>query len=197
MATYLQNNSYIKLTGWDLTREFSERGRHSITELHPLLRSNGQALLWIKLCGNWFVYKYICVFFIPDAMIAVNPFLDRMPRELHEQYMTDVLTEFMKLPETNKAPDDVTTFKYGLIVALARKSWKLQPSIGKICANTNKLGISPGNNAPYNPRKPRTQNCAQPSCVEKDRLKEYTNVLNRTWISTCVHFCFKLLFTYK
>jgi len=57
-----------------------------------------------------------------DAMTAVNPFLDRMPRELHEQYMTDFLTEFMKLAETNRTTEDsVITFKYALILAFARK----------------------------------------------------------------------------
>jgi len=56
-------------------------------------------------------------------MIAVNPFLDRMPRELHEQYMTNFLSEFMKMAKTNKTKDDsVISFKYGFIVAFARKS---------------------------------------------------------------------------
>jgi len=59
---------------------------------------------------------------MPGVLTAVNPFLDRMPRELHEQYMTDVLTEFMKLAETNKPTDDgVISFKFGIIVAFARK----------------------------------------------------------------------------
>jgi hypothetical protein len=58
-----------------------------------------------------------------DTLKAVNPFLDRMPRELHEQYITDCVTEFMKLAETNKTTNDVvTSIKYGLIVAFARKS---------------------------------------------------------------------------
>jgi len=53
----------------------------------------------------------------------MNPFLGCMPRELHEEYMTDVLTEFMKLAETNKTTNDVvTTFKYVFMVAFARKS---------------------------------------------------------------------------
>ena len=58
-----------------------------------------------------------------DALKGVNPFLDRIPRELHEQYMTDCVTEFMKMSETYKTADDVViSFKYGLIVAFARKS---------------------------------------------------------------------------
>jgi len=63
-------------------------------------------------------------------MIAVNPFLDRIPTELQEQYMTDLLTEFIKLPETDKTTDGIISFKYGLMVTFARKSWKLQASIG-------------------------------------------------------------------
>jgi hypothetical protein len=58
-----------------------------------------------------------------DAKKSVNPFVDRIPRELHEQYMTDLLMEFMKMPETNKTTDNgAISFKYGLIVAFARKS---------------------------------------------------------------------------
>jgi hypothetical protein len=58
-----------------------------------------------------------------DIMKAVNPFLDRMPRELHEQYITDLVTELMKMAETKKTNNDVViSQKYGLIVAFARKS---------------------------------------------------------------------------
>jgi hypothetical protein len=64
----------------------------------------------------------LCVFFFSDVFQAVNPFLDRIPRELHEQYMTDLLTEFMKMPETSQTADNsVISFKYRLIVAFARK----------------------------------------------------------------------------
>jgi hypothetical protein len=66
-----------------------------------------------------------CLFFcfFLDYLQAVNPFLDRIPRELHEQYMTDLLMEFMKMPETNKTIyNGVISFKYGLMVAFARKS---------------------------------------------------------------------------
>ena len=65
------------------------------------------------------------VFFMSDAMKAVNPFLGRMPRELHEQYMTDFLTEIVETAavETKKNTDDcVFFFKYKLIVAFARKT---------------------------------------------------------------------------
>jgi len=63
------------------------------------------------------------VFLMPYSLKAVNPFLDCMPRELHEQYMTDFLTEFVKLAETNKTTDDGgVSLKYGFIVAFARKS---------------------------------------------------------------------------
>jgi hypothetical protein len=59
-----------------------------------------------------------------ELMKGVNPFVGRMPRELHEQYMTDCMTEIMetKMAETNNNSDNgVTLFKYGLIVAFARK----------------------------------------------------------------------------
>jgi len=32
-----------------------------------------------------------------DTMKAVNPFIDRIPRELQEQYMTDLVTEYIKV----------------------------------------------------------------------------------------------------
>jgi hypothetical protein len=60
---------------------------------------------------------------MPVAMTADNQLLDRIPRELYEQYTTDFLKESMKLAETNKTTDDnVITFKYAIIVAFARKS---------------------------------------------------------------------------
>jgi len=56
------------------------------------------------------------------------------------------------------------------------------PAIYKtLCANTAHLGTSAANNARYNPRKHRTQNCPHTSCVEKGRLHVYIiNVVNRT-----------------
>jgi len=84
-------------------------------------------------------FTNMLVLFLPGAFISVNPFLDRMPRELHEQYMTDVLTELMKLAETNKTTDDsVISYKYGMIVTFARKLWNLQPSIGR-CVHTRQI----------------------------------------------------------
>ena len=65
------------------------------------------------------------VFLMSDSMKAVNPFVNRIPRELHEQYMTDCLTELlkMKMAETNNNTDGgVISFKYGLMVAFARKT---------------------------------------------------------------------------
>jgi hypothetical protein len=59
-----------------------------------------------------------------DFLKAVNPFVARMPRELHELYMTDIVTEDMeiKMAETNKNIDDgIILLKYGLVVAFARK----------------------------------------------------------------------------
>jgi hypothetical protein len=60
-----------------------------------------------------------------DSTKAVNPFLGRIPKELQEQYMTDCLMELMKMKkaETNNNNDDgVISFKYGLMVAFARKT---------------------------------------------------------------------------
>jgi len=55
-------------------------------------------------------------------MKAVDPFFDRIPRELHEQYLTDVFTEVMKMAEPNKTTDDsVILVTYAIIVAFARK----------------------------------------------------------------------------
>jgi hypothetical protein len=59
-----------------------------------------------------------------DSKKAVNPFLERIPRELHEQYLTDSLTELLKLRMTeanNNKDGGVISFKYGLMVAFARK----------------------------------------------------------------------------
>jgi len=57
-----------------------------------------------------------------DALTAANPFLNRIPRELHEQYMTGFMTEAMKIPETKKTTDGAISFKYDFIVAFAKKS---------------------------------------------------------------------------
>jgi hypothetical protein len=59
-----------------------------------------------------------------DAMKAINPFLDRIPKELQEQYMTDLMAELMKLnmADTNNSTEDGgIRWKYRLVVAFARK----------------------------------------------------------------------------
>jgi hypothetical protein len=64
----------------------------------------------------------LCVF--SDFLKAINPFVGRMPTDLHELYMTDCLMEFMdtKTVETsNNADDGIILMKYGLMVAYARK----------------------------------------------------------------------------
>jgi hypothetical protein len=71
------------------------------------------------------LFTNMLVSFMSDSIKAVNPFLGRIPRELHEQYMTDSLTELMKMKmaETNNNVDNgVVSFKYGLMVAFARKT---------------------------------------------------------------------------
>jgi hypothetical protein len=59
-----------------------------------------------------------------DSMKAANPYISHIPRELHEQFMTDFLTEYTKLNmvDTNNYTDDGgISFRYGLMVAFARK----------------------------------------------------------------------------
>jgi hypothetical protein len=60
-----------------------------------------------------------------DAMKAVNPFLGHIPRELHDQHMTDFWTEFVKTDavETKKNTDEgVIFYKYRFMAAFARKT---------------------------------------------------------------------------
>jgi hypothetical protein len=61
-----------------------------------------------------------------DALKAVNPFLSRIPRELHEQYMTDFLTEIMETTtaqtNTTVTDDGIILIKYGIIVAFVTKA---------------------------------------------------------------------------
>jgi prolipoprotein diacylglyceryltransferase len=59
-----------------------------------------------------------------DTLKAVNPFLHRIPTELHEQFMADLLTELMELnmAETSNYTDDgALSVKYVLMFAFARK----------------------------------------------------------------------------
>jgi hypothetical protein len=60
---------------------------------------------------------------LSDSFKAVNPFLDRIPRELHEEYFADCWTEIMKLNMEGDVSiqDGGISFAYGLIVAYARK----------------------------------------------------------------------------
>jgi len=52
-----------------------------------------------------------------------------------------------------------------------------------LCANTTHLRISAGNNAPFNPSKHFTQNCAHSSCVEKERLHTYTKQYTESYVN--------------
>ena len=134
-----------------------------------------------------------------DSLKAVDTFLDRIPRELHEQYMADLMMEFMKKPETNKTTDDGgIPMKYVLIVAFARKSWKLQPSIGSCLqlppiSETRLVTMHPTNHANTAHKIVHTLLAWK----KKDYMHTPNNMLNNTWISIRVYFCFKLLFTYK
>ena len=61
----------------------------------------------------------------------------------------------------------------------------------KMCAHTTDLGISAGNNKPYNQNKHRTQNCAHSSCVEKERLHAYTKQCTDSYVN--IYMCIFLL----
>jgi hypothetical protein len=171
MTTHLQNNSY-------------KNGRDEIWP-RDILHAKQTLYHWVTPpatyewpgLSSWDVLADpltnmpvgVCVF-ISDSLKGVNPFVARIPRELHEQYMMDCLTECMetKMVETNNNKDDgVILLKYGLIVAFARKTWQRQPSIG---CYVQKRRISEARLAtihPNNPRTHRTQKCAQHSCLEK------------------------------
>jgi hypothetical protein len=58
-----------------------------------------------------------------DSQKAVNPFLERIPSELQEQYVTDYITEMLKLVtgEANSTDDCVIPYKHEIILAFARK----------------------------------------------------------------------------
>jgi hypothetical protein len=69
-------------------------------------------------------FTNMLVFFMPGTMTSVNAFLDRIPKELQEQYITDYVTEVAKLnmADTNNSTDDGgIPYKYRSVVALARK----------------------------------------------------------------------------
>jgi hypothetical protein len=57
-----------------------------------------------------------------DASKSMIQFLDGIPTELHEQFTTDYMTEYMKMEEVNTITDDGVVVKYGIMVAFARKS---------------------------------------------------------------------------
>jgi hypothetical protein len=105
----------------------------------------------------------------------------------------------MKMPETSQTADNsAISFKYGLIVAFARKSWKLQQSIGRY------VQIRPISESRLATIHPTTHANTPHKIVhnliawkKKDYMHTPNNVLNHTWISICVYFCFKLLFMYK
>ena len=123
MTTHLQNNSYKKLTGRDLNTGFSaceaDTVSLSYTRCYVTMDRHCHEASYVVADP----FTNILVFFlcVSDALKAVDPFLDRIPRELHEQYMTDLVTEYMKMPETKTTNDSVISIKYGLITAFARK----------------------------------------------------------------------------
>jgi len=70
-------------------------------------------------------FTNVFVFFMTDTIKAINPFIDRIPRELQEQYMTDCVTELLKInmgEQNNSTDGGQFPYKYGQIVAFARKA---------------------------------------------------------------------------
>nr|AHZ20738.1 juvenile hormone acid methyltransferase [Diploptera punctata] len=60
---------------------------------------------------------------LKDAIKAVNPFMDRIPEELQEEYLNDCLSEArrIKCTESNNNVEEVTTVSYDIIVAHIKK----------------------------------------------------------------------------
>jgi hypothetical protein len=124
MITHLQNIFYIKLTGWDLTTGFSACEANTVSFSYTpcyvtMARHYHEAIYEVSDPFTNMLVFCVC---LSDSLKAVDPFIDRIPRELHEQYMTDCVTEFMKMAENKTSEDGVTSIKYGLIIAFARKS---------------------------------------------------------------------------
>jgi hypothetical protein len=59
-----------------------------------------------------------------DCLKGANPFLERIPTELQEKYFTDYMTEILNLvmAEGYNINDSGIPFKYGIIIAFARKT---------------------------------------------------------------------------
>jgi hypothetical protein len=57
-------------------------------------------------------------------MKSINKFIERIPKELQEQYVTDYMTEILTLfmGEAYNINDSGIPFKHGVIVAFARKT---------------------------------------------------------------------------
>jgi hypothetical protein len=64
------------------------------------------------------------LFVMSDWMMAVNPFPQRIPNELQEKFVTDHMTEMLKLVmgEANNKEDHGVLLKSRNIVAFARKT---------------------------------------------------------------------------
>jgi hypothetical protein len=59
-----------------------------------------------------------------DTQMAVNAFLERIPNQLQEKYVTDYMTEMLELVigEAYDINDSGIPYKHGIIVAFARKT---------------------------------------------------------------------------
>jgi len=90
-----------------------------------------------------------------ESVKGVNAFLGRIPRELHEQYMTDYMTELLKLNtvETNNRTKVVFCIN---IYSLLHSKGKHESS-SHLCANKTDLASSAGNTLQLTHT--RTQSC--------------------------------------
>jgi len=57
---------------------------------------------------------------VSDAIKAVNPFLDRIPEDLHDDYLNDFIDEFSDMGHVNG--DGTVAANYRLMIAFANKN---------------------------------------------------------------------------
>ncbi|XP_069675150.1 juvenile hormone acid O-methyltransferase-like [Periplaneta americana] len=91
-------------------------------EFNELLREVGLDVIKCECRKN--EYTYNSTDCLKESIKAVNPFLDRIPQNLHEEYLNDCLLEASKLKfveENNNAGETLTAVRYELIIAYARK----------------------------------------------------------------------------
>jgi hypothetical protein len=91
-------------------------------EFRKLLHDTGFEVIDCKFRDSDYIFDSLRIF--TDLLKSVNPFIDRIPRELQEQFMTEFVTELIKvnMGEPINTDDGGISLKYGLVVAFARKT---------------------------------------------------------------------------